>query len=135
MIAEFVYTNHKNETRQRRVSVQAIEWLDNDTIREYGYERGLFLTGFDFDKEAQRSFSVKRIVPIAGKEVILDLREIIQLEGINEFIQKVRDLVDSVNHDERGSAIGRFQDGNGGLISERTLSLASDLEALMRETK
>lgn len=127
MIIEFIYTNHKNETRKRRVQLGVLEWLDNDVIHEYGYERGLFFTGFDLDKAAFRSFSVKRMVPVSGSTIIFEMNTVVDAVAIDTYTKEVMNLLDSINKDMHGTPIGRFQDGNGGLISTDTLKMADKL--------
>lgn len=128
---KFVYTNHRHETRERSVIPYVLAWEDNEGIREYGYDPGLFVTGIDTERNVQRSFSVKRMVPVADQKVIVDFRSLHHKDEFASLINAAQALIDSVNHDEFGSAIGRFQDGNGGLISKETHQAAAELKKVL----
>lgn len=66
----FSYKNYRGEIRVRHVEPHAIEWLDTPGFE---YEPGWFLTGFDDDKRAVRSFALSNIVLPEDKNFILVL--------------------------------------------------------------
>ena len=131
MTARFVYRNHREEIAEREVIVHELAWKDDDAIREYGYEPGLFLSGIDLPRNVYRSFSLKRIIPQEGNPVLINFRNLYDQEAIDMLIRHSKALVDSVLKDEHGTAIGRFQDGNGGLVSKETHQAADELRRLM----
>lgn len=57
-VLRFSYTNHRGETAIRRITPKMLEFQREPG---YGYEPGWFLTGFDLDKHAMRSFSLSNI--------------------------------------------------------------------------
>ena len=128
---QFVYTNHRNETRDRNIMPSKMEWLDNDGIREYGYEPGLFITGVDMERSVMRSFSVKRMVPVSGNKVIYNFHDYVPKASIKVLVDAAKKLSNSVKKDEFGTALMQFKDGNGGLVSKDTLALATQLEQLL----
>lgn len=128
---KFVYTNHRNETRERAIMPFKLEWLDNDAIREYGYEAGLFITGLDVERNVQRSFSLKRMVPVSGETIIHDFCDYVPKASIKVLVDAAKKLSNSVKKDEFGTALMQFKDGNGGLVSKDTLALATQLEQLL----
>ena len=52
------YRNHRGETKQRHVAIDSIEYLHNPG---YGYQSGWFISGFDIEKQARRSFAFSNI--------------------------------------------------------------------------
>lgn len=58
---DFIYTNHRGETRRRFVKPLALEWI---TKPGFGYEAGWFLRGIDVertDQQLERSFALTNI--------------------------------------------------------------------------
>lgn len=53
----FTYTNHKNSKRSRTIDVDAIEYHCDPVY----YKPGWFISGFDHDKLARRSFAFANI--------------------------------------------------------------------------
>lgn len=73
MPVAFDYLNHKGETRRRRITPDAIEFL---AAPSFGYQPGWFLSGHDLDKNARRSFKLDRIVfdeNMPGKSCLFSL--------------------------------------------------------------
>lgn len=56
---EFVYHNHKGETRLRNIKPESIAWLPNPG---FGYQPGWFLNGICNDSGERRSFALTSIV-------------------------------------------------------------------------
>jgi len=54
----FLYTNHKGETRPRRLEPDSLEFLFSPG---FGYQPGWFLSGHDLDKDARRSFALSHV--------------------------------------------------------------------------
>jgi predicted DNA-binding transcriptional regulator YafY len=69
-IVYFDYRNHRGEIRNRKVCVDSIEFLPNPG---YGYQPGWFLSGYDYDKQARRSFALSGI-KLNDKAQALSLR-------------------------------------------------------------
>jgi hypothetical protein len=115
----------------RAIIPYVLAWEDNEGIREYGYEPGLFITGHDHDKNAQRSFSVKNIVPLSGETIIHDFRDYVPKQSIAVLVDAAKKLANSVKKDEFGTPLMQFKDGNGGLVSKETLNLVTQLEQLL----
>lgn len=74
----FKYKNHRGEVAVRSIIPEGIEWLGNPG---FDYKPGWFLTGFDVDKQARRSFSLENIIIPQDKNgvgatfyVLLDVR-------------------------------------------------------------
>lgn len=55
----FDYINWKCEIKTRTVDVESVEFLFNPG---FGYDAGWFLTGFDHEKQARRSFLLNNII-------------------------------------------------------------------------
>lgn len=56
-VVEFTYTNHRNETSQRHIAFQGLDYGGN----EWYPERQWFLRGIDLDRSEYRSFALNRI--------------------------------------------------------------------------
>lgn len=67
-VMHFTYTNHRGETRQRKVIFYSILY-HTKPMPEYGYEPGLFLHGLDLEKDAYRTFDMSKILPPDGAQV------------------------------------------------------------------
>lgn len=128
---KFNYRNHREEIAKRSIIPTHVAWLDNDGIREYGYEPGLFLSGYDLDKQAYRSFRFDRIIPLENNAPIINFDQYVDRDSIKQLTTAVRVLVESVKKDEHGTPIGRFQDGNGGLVSRETHEAVTAVERLL----
>lgn len=55
----FAYRNHRGELETRRVVPEAIEFHANPG---YNYQPGWFLTGYDLDRQAVRSFALSHMI-------------------------------------------------------------------------
>jgi hypothetical protein len=56
---QFQYLNHNGKLSERDVEVEQIEF---HYLPSFGYQPGWFISGFDYDKAARRSFALNRIV-------------------------------------------------------------------------
>ena len=56
---EFEYINYKGVRSKRRVTVDSIEFIRTPG---YDYQPGWFISGYDHDKKARRSFAMTHIV-------------------------------------------------------------------------
>ena len=56
---EFQYINHRGEMSLRTLDVDALEFHFNPG---YGYQPGWFISGFDMERQARRSFALSRIM-------------------------------------------------------------------------
>ena len=59
MQVTFQYLNYQGKQTTRTVTPDAIEYI---AAPGYGYEPGWFLSGFDHDKKARRSFQLNNII-------------------------------------------------------------------------
>lgn len=59
MQVQFKYRNYRGEVSLRTVTADAIEFLRNPG---FDYQPGWFLSGWDEDKNARRSFSLSHII-------------------------------------------------------------------------
>ena len=76
-LIKFEYKNHRGEVTQREIIPDSLEWIDNPG---YNYQPGWFLSGFDFDKQARRSFALCNIIlPKADERRFYKL---IQFKGV-----------------------------------------------------
>jgi hypothetical protein len=130
-VIHFSYRNYREEITERHVIPIRIEWLDNDGIREYGYEPGLFLTAFDTDKGDYRSFRYDRIIPIGKETVIIDFDKFVERLAVIQLVQVVGKLVAQVKKDEHGTPVMGFSDGNGGMVSKETHEAVMEVERLL----
>lgn len=66
---KFQYLNHNGKLAERNVDIDSLEFHRNPG---YGYQPGWFISGFDHDKAARRSFALSRIVldPIEGRNLV-----------------------------------------------------------------
>lgn len=71
MIVNFRYTNHRHAVAERHLDVHSLDFLPNPGFE---YPAGWFLTGFDIDKAARRSFYLPNII-IQPTGISLRLRE------------------------------------------------------------
>jgi hypothetical protein len=56
--------------------------------------------------------------------------------NIKRLVDAATALVDSLSHDEHGTMIGgKFQGGNGGLISKQTITLADEVRRAINSLK
>jgi len=55
---KFWYLNHNGKRAQRTVLVDSLEFL---VAPGFGYQPGWFLSGWDCDKKARRSFALSRV--------------------------------------------------------------------------
>jgi predicted DNA-binding transcriptional regulator YafY len=55
---QFLYLNHAGKLSGRTVTVDSVEFHRNPG---FGYQPGWFISGFDHDKAARRSFALSRI--------------------------------------------------------------------------
>lgn len=55
----FTYLNHRGETEERKVEVDSVEFHRNPG---YGYQPGWFISGFDLERVARRSFALSRVI-------------------------------------------------------------------------
>jgi predicted DNA-binding transcriptional regulator YafY len=70
----FTYLNHNGKKAERTVDVETVEFLKNPG---FGYQSGWFVSGFDHEKKARRSFSLGRI--ILDENAVPDLYVLIAL--------------------------------------------------------
>ena len=56
---KFKYLNHRGEVRERTVTPDSIEFVRDPG---FDYQPGWFLSGYDHDKRARRSFALSRII-------------------------------------------------------------------------
>lgn len=59
LISTFRYKNYKGEIKPRRVYVSSVDYI---VAPGHNYESGWFITGFDLDKKARRSFALTNII-------------------------------------------------------------------------
>lgn len=59
-IIMFGYLNHRGETSIRQVYIEDLSFEANPG---YNYQPGWFLSGYDLDKKARRSFALARMIP------------------------------------------------------------------------
>lgn len=66
---KFQYLNHNGNLAERNVDIDSLEFHHNPG---YGYQPGWFISGFDHDKAARRSFALVRIIlePVAGRNLV-----------------------------------------------------------------
>lgn len=55
----FNYLNHRGARSERTVDVETVEFI---RAPGYGYQSGWFVSGFDHDKMARRSFALSHIL-------------------------------------------------------------------------
>lgn len=55
----FTYRNHRGEIERRTVTPTEIEFIANPG---FDYQSGWFLSGWDHDKQARRSFALSHII-------------------------------------------------------------------------
>lgn len=60
-LVTFKYKNHRGEIAMRRVVPDALTYRATP-VPEYGHEPGWYLSGFDLDKSARRSFALTNII-------------------------------------------------------------------------
>lgn len=58
-LIKFEYKNHRGEVTQREIIPDALEWIN---APGFYYQPGWFLSGFDCDKQARRSFALCNII-------------------------------------------------------------------------
>lgn len=56
---KFNYRNHNGKTTERTVTPDALEFIS--TVN-FGYQPGWYLSGWDHDKKARRSFRLSNII-------------------------------------------------------------------------
>lgn len=59
----FAYRNYRGEISERRVHIHCLEYLLDPG---FNYKPGWFLSGFDVDKQARRSFALDNIMRPLG---------------------------------------------------------------------
>lgn len=59
MRIQFTYRNHRGNERLRTIDVDSVEFIRNPG---FNYQPGWFVSGYDCDKEARRSFALTHIV-------------------------------------------------------------------------
>lgn len=64
-LIKFEYKNHRGEVTQREIILDALEWIN---APGFYYQPGWFLSGFDCDKQARRSFALCNIILPEGAE-------------------------------------------------------------------
>ena len=65
---KFKYLNHRGEVRERTVTPDSIEFVRDPG---FDYQPGWFLSGYDHDKQARRSFALNRIIVELKKKIPL----------------------------------------------------------------
>ena len=55
----FTYLNHAGKKSVRTIDVECVEFIRSPG---FGYQSGWFLSGFDSEKQARRSFALDRII-------------------------------------------------------------------------
>jgi predicted DNA-binding transcriptional regulator YafY len=66
IIAKFMYTNYKGETKERKIEFESISFISNPG---FGYQPGWFINGYCFEKNARRSFALSRVIINEGCDV------------------------------------------------------------------
>lgn len=65
----FRYKNHRGEITKRLVEPDSLEFLTAPDPK-YGYQPGWFLSGFDMNKKARRSFALTNIILDEGIQAL-----------------------------------------------------------------
>lgn len=129
MNLKFTYRNHRETINERNIELQTIRWEEGNS--DYKHPHGYVIHGYDWLKDAPRSFLFQNVIPKPEQNVLIDFTQLIDKQSIKQLVEVTEALVKAVRYDMYGSVVGRFHDGNGGLTSNDTLKAADAVERLL----